>query len=72
MIAGGDTTIAEIAVIADSPDPVPPCGGCRQKIAEFAGSDVRVTMATQGGATRTVTVAELLPGAFSQAHMDKV
>ena len=72
MIAGGDTTIAEIAVIADSPDPVPPCGGCWQKIAEFAGSDVRVTMATQGGATRTVTVAELLPGAFSQAHMDKV
>ena len=29
MIAGGDSRIAEIAVIADSPDPVPPCGGCR-------------------------------------------
>ncbi|MEQ3624322.1 MAG: cytidine deaminase [Celeribacter sp.] len=72
MVAGGDTAIAEIAVIADSPDPVPPCGGCRQKIAEFAGADVQVTMSTQGGTTRSVTVAELLPGAFSQAHMDKV
>ena len=36
MIAAGDSRIAEICVIADSPDPVPPCGGCRQKIAEFA------------------------------------
>ncbi len=69
MIAAGDTRIAEVAVIADSPDPVPPCGGCRQKLAEFAGGDVRVTMATTSGATRTVTVAELLPGAFGASHM---
>ena len=33
MIAGGDTKIAEVYVIADSPDPVPPCGGCRQTLA---------------------------------------
>jgi cytidine deaminase len=71
MVAGGDTRIAEITVIADSPDPVPPCGGCRQKIAEFAGPDVRVTMATTAGLTRTVTVAEMLPGAFQAGHMDK-
>ena len=42
MVAGGDTRIAEITVIADSPEPVPCCGGCRQKIAEFAGP--RATM----------------------------
>ncbi len=69
MVAGGDTRIAEVAVIADSPEPVPPCGGCRQKIAEFAGPDVRITMATTDGAARTVTLAELLPGAFGAAHM---
>ncbi len=45
----GDTRIAEITVIADSPEPVPCCGGCRQKIAEFAGPEVRVTMATTEG-----------------------
>ena len=44
MIAGGDKRIAEIAVIADSPQPVSPCGGCRQKIAEFADGDVVVTV----------------------------
>ena len=71
MVAGGDTRIAEIAVIADSAEPVPCCGGCRQKIAEFAGGEVRVTLATVDGKTRTLTVAELLPGVFSAAHMDR-
>lgn len=71
MVAAGETEIAEIAVIAGSAEPVPPCGGCRQKLAEFARPEVRVTMATTGGATRTQTVAELLPGAFTPGHMDR-
>ena len=71
MIAAGDTVIAEMLVIADSPSPVPPCGGCRQKIAEFAASDVRVTLCTTDGAMRVMTVAELLPGSFTAAHMDR-
>ena len=71
MVAGGDTRIAEIAVIADSPEPVPCCGGCRQKIAEFAGGGVVVTLATTDGKRKTLTVAELLPGVFSAAHMDR-
>jgi cytidine deaminase len=70
MIAGGDTEIAEVAVIADSPDPVPPCGGCRQKLAEFAKPDVAVTLATTSGQTLVLSVADLLPGAFSSRHMD--
>ena len=69
MVAGGDTAIAEVAVIADCPAPVPPCGGCRQKLAEFARPDVPVTLATTGGASVTHTVADLLPGAFTPAHM---
>lgn len=70
MVAAGQTRIAEIAVIADSSEPVPPCGGCRQKIAEFAGGDVVLTMGTTGGVTRSVTVSDMLPGAFGTAHMD--
>ena len=71
MVAGGETRIAEILVIADSPEPVPPCGGCRQKIAEFAGQDVRVTLCTTDGKQKVMTVAELLPGVFTAAHMDR-
>ena len=70
MVAAGETQIAEAAVISGGTTPVPPCGGCRQKLAEFAGPEVRVTLATTGGATRTLTVAELLPGAFDASHMD--
>jgi cytidine deaminase len=72
MVAGGETRIAEVCVIADSPEPVPPCGGCRQKIAEFAGQEVRVTLCTTDGKSRVMTVAELLPGVFTAAHMDRV
>ena len=71
MIASGDSRIAEICVIADSPDPVPPCGGCRQKIAEFAGPDVVVTLCTTDGKSKSMTVADLLPGLFTAAHMAK-
>jgi cytidine deaminase len=69
MIAAGDRRIAEVAVIADCPAPVPPCGGCRQKLAEFAAGDVIVTMATTAGARLSMTVAQLLPGAFDAGFM---
>ena len=70
MAAGGDTRIAEIAVIADAPRPVPPCGGCRQKLAEFAHAGVKVTLATTRGERLETTVGELLPGAFRQGDME--
>ena len=71
MVAAGARDVAEVAVIADSPRPVSPCGGCRQKLAEFAGGDVKVTLATTGGMQAVTTVAALLPGAFDQDFMSK-
>ena len=69
MIHAGETEIAEMAVIADATVPVAPCGGCRQKIREFAKSDVVVTMGNLKGQAVSMTVAELLPGAFLSEHM---
>ena len=69
MVAAGETRIIELLVIADSPAPVPPCGGCRQKIAEFAAPETRVNLCTTDGKTQLTTVAELLPGSFAAAHM---
>ncbi len=71
MVAAGETRITEALVIADSPLPVSPCGGCRQKLAEFCDADARITMTTLDGQSQTLTMAELLPGAFTQAHMDE-
>lgn len=71
MVAAGETRIVAVAVIADSPTPVPPCGGCRQKLREFGAAEVPVTMATTGGAVQETTLADLLPGAFDPTHMDR-
>jgi cytidine deaminase len=72
MCAAGETEIAEVAVIADSPAPVPCCGGCRQKLVEFGGPDVVVTMGTIDGKQLALTLAEILPGRFDAGHMEKV
>lgn len=72
MVAAGETSFSEIAVIADAPEPVTPCGGCRQKLFEFATEDAMITMATTGGEAIVRPVADLLPGAFVKSHMDNV
>lgn len=69
MVAAGETEITEAYVIAGSEEPVPPCGGCRQKLAEFADGDVVVTMATTQGGERQATIADLLPGAFRKSQL---
>ncbi|MEX0340656.1 MAG: cytidine deaminase [Arenibacterium sp.] len=69
MAASGEREITEVYVIAASPAPVPPCGGCRQKLAEFATGETPVTLATTDGKELSTTVADLLPGAFGVDHM---
>lgn len=65
MVAGGHRAISAILVVAESPQPVSPCGGCRQKIAEFATADVPVILAGPAGPRAETTVGALLPGAFN-------
>lgn len=69
MVAAGETRLSAVYVIADCPAPVPPCGGCRQKLAEFGSPDVAVTLATMDGVEQATTIGALLPGAFDKAHM---
>ena len=71
MVAAGERELVEVAVIADSPQPVPPCGGCRQKLAEFGDAEVRVVLATTDGLQLETTVGKLLSGSFTAAHMDR-
>ncbi|MBO9396654.1 cytidine deaminase [Shimia sp. R9_1] len=70
MVAAGETRLTEVFVVADSKQPVSPCGGCRQKLAEFGGKDTKVTLANLEGVRVSMTMAELLPGAFGTDHMD--
>lgn len=71
MVAAGETALTEVAIIADSPAPISPCGGCRQRLAEFGGGETRVIMATLDGQQATARLDELLPGAFSSVSLPK-
>ncbi|PCJ05369.1 MAG: cytidine deaminase [Rhodobacteraceae bacterium] len=71
MVAAGETRLTEVFVIADCPSPIPPCGGCRQKLAEFGAGDVTVTLATIDGHEQETTIGDLLPGKFDASHMDR-
>jgi cytidine deaminase len=64
MIMGGAKKIVELAVIAEKLPLCTPCGGCRQKISEFASADTRIYLCDDLGVQKTVTMAELLPYAF--------
>ncbi|WP_044894761.1 cytidine deaminase [Bacillus alveayuensis] len=61
----GDKEYTALAVIADSPRPVPPCGACRQVISELCPPEMKVILTNLKGDITELTVKELLPGAFS-------
>lgn len=65
MVMAGETRIAEVCVWADSARPCTPCGGCRQKLAEFGTAATVVISAGPGGERGRWTLGELLPEAFS-------
>jgi cytidine deaminase len=65
MATAGCKAIKHIVIASPTDDYCFPCGGCRQKIAEFASQDTPVTMITQNGAQQTLSVAELIPQVYT-------
>ena len=63
--SAGERSIAEVVVCAESDMPISPCGGCRQRLAEFGRADTVVRAAGPQGARARWTLGELLPAAFS-------
>ena len=61
-VAEGEREFVAIAVVADSKQPVTPCGACRQVLAEF-GLDLEVCSANLQGETYTASLRDLLPRA---------
>jgi cytidine deaminase len=69
-VAGGCQDLTVLAVIADTPEPVPPCGLCRQVLAEF-NPECQVLMANMAGQWRLANLKELLPLAFRLPRRDQ-
>jgi cytidine deaminase len=69
MILAGETRIAEALVIGDGAGLCTPCGGCRQRLREFAPLTARVHVAGAEGLRRSFTVEELLPASFGPENL---
>jgi homotetrameric cytidine deaminase len=63
LVSAGGHRIEEAVVMADT-DLIVPCGGCRQRLSEFASADTPIHLAGPEGVRKTVTLADLLPYAF--------
>lgn len=66
-VSEGDWEIEKLALVADTDGPCSPCGACRQVISEFKIN--HIVMANLKGDTKVVTLAELLPFAFSDKDL---
>ncbi|MBL8306532.1 MAG: cytidine deaminase [Rubrivivax sp.] len=70
MVLAGGRRIMAVAVCAEAPEPVTPCGGCRQKLREFAADDCPVWVADMSTQRGTYTLGELLPHGFGPQHLE--
>lgn len=70
MVMDGETNIAEVLVMGAGDALVTPCGGCRQRIREFAGGDTPIHICSPEGPRRTVTLGDLLPLSFGPENLE--
>ena len=64
MVMAGGRRIDEIAVVAEKLPRCTPCGGCRQRLAEFGTPATKVHLCDETGVVETVTLGDLLPLSF--------
>jgi homotetrameric cytidine deaminase len=69
LVAAGERDVEAVAIVAEQLDVCPPCGGCRQRLAEFAGPETPVHLGRPGGPLTTVTLGELLPLSFDRESL---
>lgn len=67
----GNRKVKSVTVVADTNRPVPPCGACRQVMVELCPPNTDVILTNLKGDILEMTVAELLPGAFSAEDMNE-
>jgi len=65
MAAEGERLISEILVIGDTEEFLPPCGACRQVIAEFSKKETPVYMCNKNGDVKQSTVDDIIPYSFT-------
>lgn len=69
MIMAGERRLVEVTVVGETDGLCTPCGGCRQKLHEFGGPDVRIHVIGPGAMSRTFSLGDLLPYAFGPDNL---
>jgi len=69
MVLAGGTRVRAAVVVGDGAAPVTPCGGCRQKLREFAAPDTPILVADRTQLRARFTLAQLLPDSFGPDHL---
>ena len=69
MISSGNKKILEVVVIGSGELLCSPCGGCRQRLREFATLDTKIHMCNENGHMKTSTLEELLPDSFGPENL---
>lgn len=64
LVAAGGRAVTAVAVVAGEGRPATPCGGCRQRLREFAPSGTPVHCCSADGVTLDTTIDALLPMSF--------
>ena len=70
LVAAGESAITAAAVVAEKLEVCPPCGGCRQRLAEFGDPSTPVYLGRPGSTPTTVTLGEMLPGSFDREALE--
>ncbi|WP_076719765.1 cytidine deaminase [Motiliproteus sp. MSK22-1] len=70
MVIDGETSISAITVIGAGDSLITPCGGCRQRIREFAKDQTPIHLCSSTGVEKTLTLGDLLPLSFGPEHID--
>ena len=70
MVAGGCKLISEVLIVSEGERLIVPCGGCRQKILEFANADTQILLATEYKIERKISIEDLLPLSFDKSFLD--
>lgn len=70
-VSEGEREFEAIAITGDNGDYLPPCGICRQVLAEFAEDSLKIILANSIEDYRITTLGELLPGAFQSRNLTK-
>ena len=69
MVLAGEREVVEVAVVGGDDPLCTPCGGCRQRLSEFANEAVPVHLCSSAGVQATMTLGELMPHAFGPRQL---